>query len=60
MAYEETGRPELALRHLVFAGESIDLDVVAAFLKSYPGNARPPPSTCTARPRPPSTPPTAS
>ncbi|MFG2375676.1 amino acid adenylation domain-containing protein [Streptomyces sp. NPDC048504] len=39
MAYEETGRPELALRHLVFAGESIDLDVVAAFLKSYPGNA---------------------
>ncbi|MCT9081064.1 amino acid adenylation domain-containing protein [Streptomyces fulvoviolaceus] len=39
MAYEEAGRPELALRYLVFAGESVDLDVVGAFLKAYPGTA---------------------
>ncbi|MEH0449402.1 MULTISPECIES: amino acid adenylation domain-containing protein [unclassified Streptomyces] len=39
LAYEEAGRPELALRYLVFAGEAIDLDVVAAFLKAYPSSA---------------------
>ncbi|MFD9502004.1 amino acid adenylation domain-containing protein [Streptomyces sp. NPDC060035] len=37
LAYEEAGRPELALRYVVFAGESVDLDVVAGFLKSVPG-----------------------
>ncbi|NEC86499.1 amino acid adenylation domain-containing protein [Streptomyces sp. SID12501] len=39
MAHEEAGRPELALRYLVFAGESVDLDVVSGFLKAYPGAA---------------------
>ncbi|WP_406350642.1 amino acid adenylation domain-containing protein [Streptomyces sp. NBC_00658] len=39
MAHEEAGHPELALRYLVFAGESVDLDVVSAFLKTYPGTA---------------------
>ncbi|WP_330460674.1 amino acid adenylation domain-containing protein [Streptomyces sp. NBC_00820] len=39
MAYEEAGRPELALRYLVFAGEAIDLDVVGGFLGAYPGTA---------------------
>ncbi|WP_354638568.1 amino acid adenylation domain-containing protein [Kitasatospora camelliae] len=39
MAYENADRPELALRYLVFAGESIDLDTVGAFLKAYPGTA---------------------
>jgi non-ribosomal peptide synthetase component F len=27
--------PELALRYLVFAGESVDLDVISAFLDGY-------------------------
>ncbi|WP_329549047.1 amino acid adenylation domain-containing protein [Streptomyces sp. NBC_01356] len=39
MAFEESGCPELALRYLVFAGESVDLDVVSAFLRSVPGTA---------------------
>jgi amino acid adenylation domain-containing protein len=39
LAHEEAGRPELALRYLVFAGESVDLDIVSAFLKTYPGSA---------------------
>jgi amino acid adenylation domain-containing protein len=36
-AYAEAGRPPLALRYLVFAGESVDLDVVGKFLAAYPG-----------------------
>ncbi|MCD0485532.1 amino acid adenylation domain-containing protein [Streptacidiphilus sp. ASG 303] len=39
LAHEEAGRPGLALRYLVFAGESVDLDVVSTFLKAYPGTA---------------------
>ncbi|MFJ3660013.1 amino acid adenylation domain-containing protein [Streptomyces sp. NPDC090119] len=39
MAYEEAGRPALALRHVVFAGESVDLDVVSGFLQKYAGSA---------------------
>lgn len=41
LAYEEAGRPRLELRYLVFAGESVDLDVVSTFLTTYPG---PPPT----------------
>jgi amino acid adenylation domain-containing protein len=40
-AYADAGRPRLALRYLVFAGESVDLDVVEKFLADYPGT--PPP-----------------
>ncbi|MGW1052837.1 amino acid adenylation domain-containing protein [Streptomyces sp. NPDC001130] len=36
-AYEEAGRPELALRYVTFGGESAELDVVSAFLKAYRG-----------------------
>ncbi|MFJ3660012.1 amino acid adenylation domain-containing protein [Streptomyces sp. NPDC090119] len=39
MAHEEAGRPGLDLRYVVFAGESVDLDVVDGFLKAYPGTA---------------------
>ncbi|MFK0174178.1 amino acid adenylation domain-containing protein [Streptomyces sp. NPDC090306] len=36
-SYEETGRPPLALRCLILGGESVDLDLVSAFLKNYQG-----------------------
>lgn len=39
-AYQEAGCPELALRYLIFAGESVELEVISAFLKAYSG--RPP------------------
>jgi amino acid adenylation domain-containing protein len=32
-AYEEAGRPELALRYVTVGGESVELDVVSAFLE---------------------------
>ncbi|MCU7729687.1 amino acid adenylation domain-containing protein [Actinoplanes sp. KI2] len=37
LAYEDAGRPALALRYLVFAGESVDLDVIAGFRKAFTG-----------------------
>ncbi|QUQ67047.1 amino acid adenylation domain-containing protein [Kutzneria sp. CA-103260] len=36
-AYEDTGRPPLSLRYLVFAGESVNLEVISGFLASYRG-----------------------
>lgn len=38
-AYADEEPPELALRYLVFAGESVDLDVISAFLDGYRGAA---------------------
>ncbi|GGN43760.1 amino acid adenylation domain-containing protein [Streptomyces fuscichromogenes] len=38
-AYEEAGRPELALRYVTFGGESAELDVVSGFLKAYQSTA---------------------
>ncbi|SDY43472.1 polyketide synthase PksN [Micromonospora pattaloongensis] len=37
-AHEGAGRPELALRYLIFGGEVVDLDVTAAFLDGLPGD----------------------
>ncbi len=36
-AYEDTGRPALSLRYLVFAGESVNLEVISGFLTSCRG-----------------------
>lgn len=36
-SYDEAGRPPLALRRLLLGGESVDLDLVSAFLKNYQG-----------------------
>lgn len=35
-AYDDAGRPPLALRYLVLGGEPVELDVVARFLSSHP------------------------
>jgi len=37
LAHQEGGRPGLALRYLVFAGESVDLADISSFLKEYQG-----------------------
>ncbi|WP_237749530.1 amino acid adenylation domain-containing protein [Streptomyces sp. SS] len=36
-AHEEAGRPRLALRYVLVGGESVELDVVSAFLERCPG-----------------------
>lgn len=38
-AHEEAGRPPLALRYILVGGESVELDVVSAFLARCPGTA---------------------
>ncbi|MBS2962399.1 amino acid adenylation domain-containing protein [Actinocrinis puniceicyclus] len=40
-AYTEADRPRLSLRYLVFAGESVNLDVIAGFLADYAGGSSP-------------------
>ncbi|MGW7533315.1 amino acid adenylation domain-containing protein [Amycolatopsis sp. NPDC054798] len=37
LAHAAAERPPLALRYLVFAGESVELDVIARFLDGWPG-----------------------
>ncbi|GGN85414.1 hypothetical protein GCM10010112_65810 [Actinoplanes lobatus] len=37
LAYDDAGRPPLDLRYLVFAGESVDLEVIAGFRKAFTG-----------------------
>nr|ADN26251.1 ATP-dependent adenylase [Streptomyces coeruleorubidus]ADN65348.1 adenylation domain-containing protein [Streptomyces coeruleorubidus] len=36
-AYEEAGRPQLALRYVVVGGETVELNVISALLKAYQG-----------------------